>query len=239
MISFIVPTLNEIKTIEQTLRCVTGYSGEREVIVSDGDSKDGTIEVAREYADKVIVYDRPDRQTIAMARNMGAAAARGDYLAFLDADVVIPDINDFFETAEKDFREDERLLGLTTRYRVLPDMSTLGDSIVFTMLGLQFRLQNNFLHVGGAGGEFQMIAADAFRRIGGFNERLAAAEDMDLFRRLSKIGRTRFERDLTVYHTGRRAHAVGWPKLICEWFANSTSVFLLNRSACKEWTVIR
>ena len=38
--------------------------------------------------------------------------------------------------------------------------------------------------------------------------RLAAAEDMDLFRRLSRIGRTRFESRLTVYHTGRRAHAV-------------------------------
>ncbi len=118
-------------------------------------------------------------------------------------------------------------------------MKTLADGYFFNMLGLQFFVQNNIFRIGGAGGEFQMICADAFRRVGGFNERLAAAEDMDLFRRLSKIGRTRFENSLTVYHTGRRAHAVGWPRLAWEWFANSASVFLLKRSASKEWKEIR
>lgn len=239
MISFVIPTLNEIKTIESTLQCLNAYSGEHEIIISDGNSKDGTVEVARNYTDKVIVYDKPQRQTIAMARNMGAAAARGEYLVFLDADVVIPDINDFFATAEENFRRNERLLALTGRYKVLPDASTAADRLMFTMLALQFRFQNNLLGVGGAGGEFQMMLADAFRRVGGFNERLAAAEDMDLFRRLSRVGRTRFEPDLTVYHTGRRAHTVGWPSLVWEWFTNSTSVFFLNRSASQEWKVIR
>lgn len=239
MISFVIPTLNEIKTIETTLQCVSAYSGEHEIIISDGNSEDGTVEVARGYADKVIVYDKPERQTIAMARNMGAAAAEGDYLVFLDADVVIPDIDHFFAIAEENFRRNDALLALTGRYKVLPDASTAFDRFMFTMLGLQFRFQNNLLGIGGAGGEFQMMLADAFRTVGGFNERLAAAEDMDLFRRLSRVGRTRFEPDLTVYHTGRRAHTVGWPTLIWEWFSNSTSVFFLKRSASKEWTVIR
>ncbi|MGX9787666.1 glycosyltransferase [Mycobacterium sp. MMS18-G62] len=239
MISFVIPTLNEIKTIETTLRCVSEYSGEHEIIISDGDSRDGTVEVARSYADKVIVYDRPQRQTIAMARNIGAAAARGKYLVFLDADVVIPDINEFFDTAEQNFRRNQELLALTGRYKVFPEASTPADRLMFTMLALQFRFQNNVLGVGGAGGEFQMMLADAFRRVGGFNERLTAAEDMDLFRRLSRVGRTRFEPELTVYHTGRRAHAVGWPNLVWEWFSNSTSVFFLQKSASKEWKAIR
>lgn len=239
MISFVIPTLNEIKTVEQTLQCVTAYSGEHEIIISDGNSKDGTVEIARRYTDKVIVYEKPDRQTIALARNMGAAAARGDYLVFLDADVVIPDINQFFKTAEAAFRATRNLLALTVRYKVFPETRTLADRIVFTMLGLQLRLQNNIFNFGGAGGEFQMINAEAFRRVGGFDERLAAAEDMDLFRRLSQIGRTRFEHGLTVYHTGRRAHAVGWPKLIWEWFTNSTSVVLLKRSVSREWKEVR
>ncbi|HET6733252.1 glycosyltransferase [Mycobacterium sp.] len=239
MISFVIPTLNEIKTIEQTLQCLAAYSGEHEIIVSDGNSHDGTIEVARKYADHVIVYDKPARQTIAMARNMGAAAAAGDYLVFVDADVVIPDINDFFKTAEQAFEAHKRLLALTVRYKVSPEARTFFDGVVFTMLGLQFRLQNNVFHIGGSGGEFQMIIADAFRKVGGFDETLAAAEDMDLFRRLSKVGRTRFAHGLTVYHTGRRAHAVGWPKLIWEWFTNSTSVFLLNKSVSKEWKEVR
>ena len=194
MISFVIPTLNEIKTIEQTLQCITAYSGTHEIIISDGNSKDGTIDICRKYTDNVIVYDKPDRQTIAMARNMGAADAKGEYLVFLDADVVIPDIDRFFDAAEERFRSDERLVALTGQYKVVAEQRTLADSIFFRMLGLQFLLSNNILHIGAAGGEFQMIAGDAFRTVGGFNEKLAAAEDMDLFQRLSNIGRTRFER---------------------------------------------
>ena len=239
MISFVIPTLNEIKTIEQTLQCLTAYSGTNEIIISDGNSKDGTVEICRKYANNIIVYDKPDRQTIAMARNMGAAAAKGEYLVFLDADVVIPDIDRFFEAAEEAFRSHDRLVGLTVQYKVAPEQRTLADRIFFKMLGLQFLLSNNVLRIGAAGGEFQMIAGDAFRTVGGFNDKLAAAEDMDLFQRLSNIGRTRFERSLTVYHTGRRAHTVGWPRLAWEWFTNSMSVWLFKRSASKEWKEIR
>lgn len=239
MISFIIPTLNEAATIEKTLACLTGYSGEHEIIVSDGNSTDGTVDICRRYADRVIVHDEPRRQTIAEARNIGAAAARGDHLVFLDADVLVPDIDDFFRIAHGAFAADGRVVALTGKYRVVPETSTAADKYVFTMLGVQFLVQNNLLHIGGAGGEFQMITAEAFRAVGGFDERLAAAEDMDLFRRLSRIGRTRFESRLTVYHTGRRAHAVGWPTLLWQWFSNSLSVFIFRHSASREWTVVR
>lgn len=117
----------------------------------------------------------------------------------------MPDVDTFFGEAEQAFRASTRLVALTGKYRVLPDRSTAADRFVFTMLGLQFLLQNNVLRIVAAGGEFQMITAAAFRAVGGFNERPAAAEDMDLFRRLSRIGRTRFAGNLTVYHSGRRA----------------------------------
>lgn len=238
-ISFVVPTLNEIRTIERTLKCLAGYSGRREIIVSDGNSTDGTIEVCRRYADDVVVYDGAARQTIGMARNMGAALASGDYIVFIDADVVIEDIDGFFETACAEFRDRPELVALTGRYRVFREVSTIFDRYVFFTLGLQFAFQNNILRVGGSGGEFQMITAHAFKQVEGFDERLAASEDMDLFRRLSKIGRTRFTNRLTVWHTGRRAHAVGWPRLLLSWFANSMSVFLFRKSASQEWTPVR
>lgn len=239
MISFVIPTLNEIKTIETTLQNLARYTGPHEIIVSDGNSTDGTIEACKKYADRVIVYDRPERQTIALARNMGAAEATGDYVVFLDADVVIPDINAFFGTALEVFGSHRDLVALTGKYRVLEGQRTWSDSAMFTLLGLQFWFQNNVLGIGGSGGEFQMIAAHQFRRVGGFDPTLTAAEDMDLFRRLSKVGRTRFENGLTVYHTGRRAHAVGWRKLVLEWGANSVSVFLFRKSVSKEWREVR
>lgn len=239
MISFVIPTLNEEKTIEGTLRRLAQFSGPSEIIISDGASTDDTLNICRRYTDKVVVYDKPERQTIAMARNMGAAVASGDYLVFVDADVVIPDIDDFFAVAGKEFDDNPRLVALTVKYRVFPEMRTWADAYMFFMLGQQFMLQNNVLRTGASGGEFQMITADAFRKVNGFNEKLAAAEDMDLFRRLSKIGRTRFVNKLTVFHTGRRAHAVGWRKLAWQWFTNSMSVQFLKKSASKEWSEIR
>ncbi|EHB55640.1 glycosyl transferase family 2 [Mycolicibacterium rhodesiae JS60] len=239
MISFVVPTLNEQQSIEQTLVCLASYSGEHEIIVSDDNSTDDTVEICRRYATTIVRYNKPEKRTIAQVRNRGAAAARGDYLVFLDADVLIPDIDDFFRNSHARFESDERLVALTGETRVRPESASVADRFVFTMLGLQFLLQNNVLRVGAASGKFQMVAADAFATVGGFNEKLVAAEDMDLFRRLSRIGRTYFARDLMVYHSGRRAKALGWRTLLWQWFSNSVSVFFLNRSVSRDWKVVR
>ncbi|MBI3216938.1 MAG: glycosyltransferase [Mycobacterium sp.] len=239
MISFVIPTLNESKTIMNTLTSIAPFSADHEIIISDGNSKDDTVALCSGHATQIVVHEEQTRQTIAMARNMGAAVAQGDYLVFLDADVVIPDIDAFFETALTEFRTRPDVVALTVKYRVEPGISTFFDRGVFTMLGLQFYLQNNVFRIGAAGGEFQMITAEAFRKVGGFDEKLVAAEDMDLFRRLSRIGKTRFVNSLTIFHTGRRAHAVGWPKLLWQWFTNSVSVYLFRKSVSREWEEVR
>ncbi|GAY17446.1 glycosyltransferase [Mycobacterium sp. shizuoka-1] len=239
MISFVVPTLNEDRTVASTLACLAAYSGDHEIIVSDDNSTDGTVDICRRYAHTIVRYTQPEKQTIAQVRNRGAAAARGDFLVFVDADVLIPEIDDFLRASRTRFASDRRLVALTSQYRVTPESATVADRFVFTMLGLQFLLQNNVLRVGAASGKFQMVAADAFRAVGGFDESLVASEDMDLFRRLSRVGRTHFARELTVYHSGRRARAIGWRKLLWQWFTNSVSVFFFHRSITREWTVIR
>jgi glycosyltransferase involved in cell wall biosynthesis len=239
VISFVVPTLNEQQSIEKTLLCLAAYSGDHEIIVSDDNSTDDTVEICRRYATTIVRYVAPEKRTIAQVRNRGAAAARGDYLVFVDADVLIPDIDDFFRNSHARFESDDRLVALTGETRVVPESASMADRFVFTMLGLQFLLQNNILGVGAASGKFQMVAADAFETVGGFNEGLVAAEDMDLFRRLSRVGKTYFARDLTVYHSGRRAKAIGWRTLLWQWFSNSVSVFFLNRSVSRDWKVVR
>lgn len=239
MISFVIPTLNEQKAIATTLEGLSTYSGDHEIIVSDDNSTDDTVAIATRYADTIVAYTEPEKQTISAVRNRGAAVARGDFLVFIDADVSIPAIDDFFRTALAAFRSDRRLVGLTGYYRVNPESSTAADRYVYSMMGLQFMLQNNVLRVGAAGGKFMMVTAEAFAAVGGFNEALVASEDMDHFRRLSRIGRTRFTRHLTVYHSGRRAHTIGWRTLLWQWFSNSVSVFFLNRSVSSEWKAVR
>jgi glycosyltransferase involved in cell wall biosynthesis len=239
MISFIIPTLNEEKTLEKILACVAGYSGDKEIIISDGKSKDRTLEISRKYTDKITVHDKPNRQTIGEARNAGASIATGDFLVFLDADTYIEDVDGFFATLEKLFEEQKDLVGVTVSIRVFRESETFGDRVVFTCLGYLNYVLNNVLGSAGAAGEFQMIRHDAFVKVGGFDAKIVASEDYELFRRLHGIGKTRFVSKLKVYHTGRRAHAVGWPKLIMTWMMNDLYVRFTKKSMTEEWTEVR
>lgn len=239
MISFIIPTLNEEKVIGNTLANLSDYKGEKEIILSDGNSRDQTLVTAKKYTNKIYIHTSSERQTIAGGRNAGANLASGEFLAFIDADVTIPDINHFFKIALACFATDHRLVALTVQFRVLPELATMADRIIFKLLSWNFYLFNNVLEIGGSGGEFQLMRASAFKQVGGFNEKLVAGEDFELFARLAKIGRTRYLGNLSIYHTGRRAHKIGWPKLLWQWSTNYLSTTFFNRAVNQEWTEVR
>ena len=100
MISFIIPTLNEETTIEKTLKNIKEFSLDKEIIVSDGGSKDRTTEIAKRFTDKVLVHSKKERQNIAGGRNSGAKEAKGEFVVFVDADVLIPNINSLFDIGQ-------------------------------------------------------------------------------------------------------------------------------------------
>jgi glycosyltransferase involved in cell wall biosynthesis len=240
MISIIIPTLNEAKIIESTLRTLAAtLTLPHEVIVSDGGSTDRTTELAARYANTVVVHSGAVRQTIGGGRNDGAKAAIGDFLVFLDADCVIPEPDRFFAQALAYFERDPGLVGLTACLRVFPADETLGDKLVSGVANLGLRVANNVLKRGASFGEFQMIRRQAFARLGGFRADLIAFEDTDMFRRLSQIGRTTIAPQLHVLHSGRRGHQVGHPQLIAMWLVNLVSFAVRDRIFSKEWTLVR
>lgn len=239
MISFIIPTLNEETVIEKTLKNLSEYSGDKEIIISDGKSTDKTIEISKKYTDKIVIYDKPARQTIALARNMGALEAKGEYFVFLDADVYIPDPDAFFAKVKGIFASDKKILAIVPSVRVFPEMENFGDKIVFSSMDYVHTFLNNISGIGGAPGEFQIVRRDAFEKINGFDERIVVAEDHEFLRRLAKTGKIRFEKKLRVYHTGRRAHKIGWSKLLWSWFANGIYFIFFKKSLHKEWKEIR
>lgn len=239
MISIIIPTLNEEKFLGATLKNLKNLARiEREIIVSDSQSKDSTLEVAKRYADK-IVSTPTGKRGISTGKNTGAAAARGDYLVFIDADVVIPQPDEFFSELLNLFAKDEKLLALTVPIKVYPESATRADKFFFGLINGFYFVMNNIFHKGNASGEFQMIRASAFRAVRGYREDLVAGEDNDMFIRLSKIGKTRFFSRLCVYHSGRRAHIIGWRKLFFMWIKNGIYIYLFNKSAFKEWEPLR
>jgi glycosyltransferase involved in cell wall biosynthesis len=241
MISIIIPTLNEKSVIEGALKHLKEKLKNipHEIIVSDGKSMDGTIETAKLYADKVVVWDKPTRQTIALGRNLGAESATGDYLVFMDADTFLIDPATLLQKAQEIFEQRSEIVALTLRLRVFAEMETLGDKLIFGSINMLYPFLNNVLHTGASGGEFQMVRTESFKKVGGYRGDLAAGEDHDLFRRLSKIGRTHFAKELVAYHTGRRGHTIGWPKLLWQWGLNYTTVLFFKRAAQKVWEPIR
>jgi glycosyltransferase involved in cell wall biosynthesis len=239
LISIIIPTLQEEKVIGSTLSALK-ISIPHEIIVSDGGSNDRTAAIARQFTSQVLVHAEHARQTIAQGRNVGAQAAHGEFLIFLDADCTIENPDDFFRAALARFLADPKLVALTARLRVLPSQETLGDRLIFGLMNTVTRIRNNVWQKGDApGGEFQMVRASAFRSLGGYREDLVTCEDRELFARLARVGRVRSDPRLTVFHTGRRAHNVGWPRLILMFFVNTISFRLRGKAFSKEWTVER
>ena len=240
MISIIIPTLNEEKILAKTLSELKKITVcDYEIIVTDGKSTDKTIEIAKRYANKVVENTSGKRQTIGEGRNMGAEVAQGEYLVFMDADVEIPNINNFFLKILDDFQKKKKLVAMSVYFRVFKEQATLGDKLFFNTINAVYFVMNNVLGIGAAGGDFQMVKTETFKKVGGFDIRLAAGEDNELFSRLAKIGQTRIDSGLYVLHTSRRAHSTGWLILLATWFGNAMYARFLHRSMSKEWKVIR
>jgi glycosyltransferase involved in cell wall biosynthesis len=85
-ISVIIPTLNERKTIGNTIQSIRAQLPPVEIIVVDGGSRDGTLQIANQLADRVVIASAQGRQH---QENVGARGAKGDILLFLHADAVI------------------------------------------------------------------------------------------------------------------------------------------------------
>jgi glycosyltransferase involved in cell wall biosynthesis len=240
MISIVFPTLNEEKIIGESLRALaSSMTLPHEIIVSDGGSTDKTAQIARQWADKVVAYRGPVRQTIAAGRNDGAALATGEFLVFMDADSRIEDPDSFFARALQQFEAHPELVALTARVRVYPEDETLTDRIVFDVLSCGLGVLNNVFRRGESVGEFQMMRKDTFDRHGGFRTDLVTREDAEMFYRLSRVGRTMLDPRLLVYHSGRRAHRIGWPRLLWTWTVNTVWFALFNHAFDREWRVIR
>lgn len=85
-ISIVTPSFNQGEFIERTIKSVLGQKGEDiELIVIDGGSTDGTVEILKEYGDKIKwISEKDGGQTGAINKGMGMAT--GDVMAYLNSD---------------------------------------------------------------------------------------------------------------------------------------------------------
>lgn len=168
MISVIVPAMNEAALIQETLRSIP--SGDREVLVVDGGSVDGTPEIAAPFAR---VLRSPGGRARQM--NAGAAEARGNTLLFLHADTRLPP--DGLEQVRAAVAREAVWGGFRQRYNT----PGLRSRLAATLSNVRLRLTGTVY-----GDQALFVRRDAFKRVGGFPD-LPLMEDVVLSRRLKRI----------------------------------------------------
>jgi glycosyltransferase involved in cell wall biosynthesis len=85
-ISIIVPTLNQAMFIEETIKSVLSQNYPNlELIILDGGSTDGTLDILRKYDGSIIWKSEPDKGQVD-AINKGLKMVTGDVVAYLNSD---------------------------------------------------------------------------------------------------------------------------------------------------------
>lgn len=179
LISVVIPVYNGERYLGEAIRSTVDQSWPAtEIIVVDDGSTDRTAAVAREFAE--IRYVFTAQGGAGAARNRGVAIARGDYLAFLDAD---------------DLWTSEKLEWQMTRFDApdRPDL-VLGHVDHFLSPDLDEALANRIYCPSGAmpgtvPGTL-LIRIETFKRVGSFNETLRVGEFVDWYSRAMEMSLT-------------------------------------------------
>src|SRR5258708_38257476 len=174
MMSVVVPTYNEDNYRCATIDSVADRNAQKETIVVDAGSVDGTRELAEQRASNVLLSSRRQR---AHQMNFGAQHAHGSVLLFLHADTVLPPLA--LDHIKSSVAKDQIIGGgFARRY----DSNSWFLRITCLLAGLRTRWAGWFL-----GDQAIFIRRETFQRLGGFQD-LDLFEDLDVSRRMAKAG---------------------------------------------------
>ncbi len=179
LVSIVIPTLNSAKTIRKTLESIKllNYSNV-ELIVVDGKSDDGTLDIVKEYENvynlRIVIEERRGR---GVAYNRGVLESKGKYVAFLDSDATIATPG-WISDAVKVMETDDKVAVVFTKVYSPPD-STIMQKAIDTFLCKGFTTANGAVY-----------RRDAVLKVGGFNEKMNYMQEDELLFRLKKAGYT-------------------------------------------------
>jgi glycosyltransferase involved in cell wall biosynthesis len=199
--------------------------GRIETIVVDSNSPDNTRAIAKKYADKVV--NLKDRG-VGKARNLGARKATGEFLVFVDADTVLD--SGFLAEIHEALNRSNAVYVVGTMAGL--EWSGTADNLFkFLHYGLVNLISMVTAHLGFPFFPTVCCACKktAFRRVGGFDEDLAIAEDLKFSLKMGKIGKCFVSRRAKAYTSLRRIQKNGVMKNSYVYFSNYFKVFVLNK----------
>ena len=232
-ISVIVCAYNEAASVAACLHSLLSQTRPPdEVIVVNNASSDDTGELARAIPG-VRVIDEP-KKGLVVARETGRLAARGEILAYLDADCRAP--LQWLERMEQRFERAPAVVAVTGPYRFY-DWDLLGRLLIRGYDLLVAPPTHLLVHYGlGAGailygGNFA-VRREALTRIGGFDKTIEFhGEDTNLGRRLTPLGTVAIARECWLWTSARRYRAMGKRRVFGLYVRNFWSEILRHRPA--------
>lgn len=199
-VSIIIPAKNEEQYLPLCLESIKQleYSQDSvEVIVVDNGSTDRTREIAQSFGVKIL---QDNTKNVAGLRNIGAIAARGEILAFLDADCMVAP--DWLLKASRYF--DDQEVVAWGGPPVPPDDASWVQKTWFIMI----KNDTSVKVVEWLGTADLFVRAVQFREVGGFKEDLISCEDVDLCYRLGIKSKIVSDDSIKIIHL-REANTLG------------------------------
>ncbi len=179
---------------------ITISTAQTEIIVVDNESTDRTVEIVESRGGRVVSVPPG---SVSRARNAGAAVAKGNWLAFIDADCELS-ANWLLNVLES--AGDADVLAVGTPMAAPADDATWVEK---TWYDLALRTDDRPTVSVDWLPTFNLLTrTDAFRQVGGFDESLVTCEDTDLGYRLARHGRLIRNQQLKTLHHGESKSVV-------------------------------
>ena len=179
LVSIVLPTYNRGEMLKNTITSIISQTyTDWELIVVDDDSNDNTEEIVNNFKDKRIRYTRNEKNSGSnYSRNRGAALATGEFLAFIDSD------NEWLpgklEKQMQCFKTNSELELVFCKVLVKDGMlekSVPNEEIKDSKNLKEIMVRKNIVDTSSA-----LMRKDAFKRVGGFDEKITRLQDWDLF----------------------------------------------------------
>jgi len=207
-VSVIIPVLNEERFLKQSVQAILNqnYSGQFEIILALGPSKDQTNVIAQELAQhqRVKLVENPSGRTAA-ALNNAIKNSNFDIIVRLDGHAIVD--SSYIKNAVKTLVESgaDNVGGL-----MKAEGTNAFEKSVAAAMTSKFGVGNAPFHVGGKSGEVDTVYLGTFRksaleRVGYFDESFIRAQDWEMNYRIRKTGgKIWFNPDLVVSYRPRK-----------------------------------
>jgi rhamnosyltransferase len=143
-VSVVIPTLNAGPEFEELLEKISVQEGDfdREILVVDSGSVDGTVELARRYG-ATVHHVRKEEFNHGATRNLGISLARGEYVALTVQDAVPLDER-WLATMVENLERDERVAGVYSRQVPRKDAGVLTRVLVNSLATASLERREQF-----------------------------------------------------------------------------------------------